>query len=102
MPRRLPSAVLLACLVCLVCAAHPAVAGDDDHERARDAVRRGEILSLDELLRRVELRPGEQLLEVEVERDDGLWIYELELIGADGRVRELEVDARDGRILEDD
>jgi uncharacterized membrane protein YkoI len=99
MPFR-PSLCIL--VVCLVCAANPAVAGDDDHERARDAVRRGEILSLDEILRRLELRSGEQLLEVEIERDDGLWIYEIELIGADGRVRELEVDARDGRIVEDD
>jgi uncharacterized membrane protein YkoI len=81
----------------------PAVADDDrDHELARAAVERGEILALDEILRRLPRRAGERLLEVEVERDDGRWIYEIEWVGTDGRVREIEVDARDGRVLDED
>lgn len=75
---------------------------DEDHTRAREAVRRGEILSLAVLLDRLKLAPGERLLEAELERDDGRWIYELELISADGEVREIEVDAATGALLTDD
>lgn len=75
---------------------------DDDHERAREAVRRGELLPLERILALHPLRPGERLLEVEVERDNGRWEYELELLGADGRVREIEVDGASGALLDAD
>jgi uncharacterized membrane protein YkoI len=93
--RLLPAALLLLTLSGLA----PA---DEDHTRAREAVRRGEILSLAVLLERVRLAPGERLLEAELERDDGRWIYELELISADGEVREIELDAATGALLPDD
>jgi uncharacterized membrane protein YkoI len=76
--------------------------GEDDHERARAAVSRGEALPLATILQAIPLRQGERLLDVEFERDDGRWVYELELVDNRGRVRELEVDARSGRILEED
>jgi uncharacterized membrane protein YkoI len=99
MTRVLSLAVLL--LAALPGAAPPARA-DDDHERARLAVQRGEILPLEEILRRLPLAADERLLEVEVERDDGIWIYEIEVVSPSGRVREFEVDARDGRVIEVD
>lgn len=99
MPR-VPAMTLLL-LASLPGAAPPARA-DDDHERARRAVQRGEILPLEEILRRLPLAADERLLEVEVERDDGLWIYEIEVVSPAGRVREFEVDARDGRVIEID
>ncbi len=74
---------------------------DDDHERAREAVRRGEILSLEQILA-VHARPGERLIEVEIERKGRRWEYELELLGDNGRVRELEIDGASGRLLEED
>lgn len=97
MPFRSVLPLLLACALF----AAPLHAGDD-HERAREAVARGEVLPLDAVLARVPLRAGERLLDAELEREDGLWIYELELIAADGRVREVELDARDGRWIEED
>lgn len=95
------SAMTLLLLASLAAAA-PSAHADDDHERARRAVQRGEILPLEEILRRLPLAPDERLLEVEVERDDGLWVYEIEVVSPAGRVREFEVDARDGRVLEID
>lgn len=46
--------------------------------------------------------PGARLLEAELEEDDGIYIYEIELLTADGIARELELDARDGRLLKDE
>ena len=48
------------------------------------------------------MRPGERLIEVEIERDQGRWEYELELLGEDGRVRELEIDGASGALLDED
>ena len=42
------------------------------------------------------------LLEAELEEEDDVLVYEVELLTADGTVRELELDARDGRILKDE
>jgi uncharacterized membrane protein YkoI len=94
----------LLALVALVAASPGVVSADDedDHERARAAVLRGEALPLDAILARLPLREGERLIEVELEREDGLWVYELEFLGPDGRVRELEVDARTATVLEED
>lgn len=62
-----------------------------------------EILALEKLLDiALALHPGARLLEAELERDDGLYVYEVELITPGGTVRDIEIDARDGRILKDE
>ncbi|MBD9505056.1 PepSY domain-containing protein [Pseudomonas sp. BGr12] len=45
--------------------------------------------------------PGSRLLEAELEKEHDTYIYEVELLTTEGVVRELELDARDGRILKD-
>jgi uncharacterized membrane protein YkoI len=102
MPRAIPTLAVVALLALLLPSAPVRADDDEDHERARAAVLRGEALPLDEILSRLPLRQDERLIEVEFDREDGRWIYELEFIGADGRVRELEVDALSATILEDD
>jgi uncharacterized membrane protein YkoI len=97
-----PIPALVFAVSASACVATTTVRADDDHERARAAVQRGDILPLDEIMRRIPLAPDERLLEVEIEREDGAWIYEIELLSASGRVREIEVDAADGRLIEDD
>lgn len=74
-------------------------ADDGDHERAREAVRAGEVLPLAELLRRLQPAwPGE-VLELELEREDGRWIYEIKLLQPGGQVVKLDVDARTAAVL---
>lgn len=46
--------------------------------------------------------PGRSLLEAELEEEHGAYVYEVELLTTGGVVRELELDARDGRILKDE
>lgn len=73
--------------------------GRDDHDAARQAYQRGEILPLSQILQRVhKVAPGE-VLEVELEEDDGRMIYEIEVLESSGRVLEVEIDARSGAVL---
>ena len=67
-----------------------------DHERVREAVARGEMIPLETILADAQRRHPGQVLEVEL--DDGE--YEIEILGADGVVRELEYDARTGELLD--
>ncbi|WP_188911318.1 PepSY domain-containing protein [Salinarimonas ramus] len=73
---------------------------DDDHVRAREAVRSGAALPLAEILAALAPRFGGKVIEVELEREDGRPVYELTLVGADGVVREILVDAKTAQVLE--
>jgi len=86
--------------VAVLCAAPGALASEGDHERARQAVKRGEVLPLDVMVDRLSrIAPG-KLIDVEFERDDGRWVYEFTVLQADGVIREIEMDARTARVLE--
>lgn len=75
-------------------------ADEPDHERARHALERGEVLPLQTILGKVAREYPGDVVEVELEREDGRWVYEIELIGERGRLTKLEVDARDGSIID--
>ena len=87
-------------LLLAACAMTAATAGSkDDHERARAAVQAGEVLPLPALLERLQRTHPGQVLELELERDDGRWIYEVRLLQADGQLLKLELDARTAQVL---
>jgi uncharacterized membrane protein YkoI len=76
----------------------------DDHDFARDAVKRGEILPLSAILSRVERDFRGQMLEVELEREDdapfaGRLVYEVTVLAPGGDVTELYYDAKTGALL---
>ncbi|GAB3670491.1 hypothetical protein GCM10028792_01270 [Salinisphaera aquimarina] len=73
---------------------------DDDMDAARAALAAGDIRPLDALLAKVERECRGRFVEMELERDDGLWIYEIKLLGPRGDVAELEYDARDFALVE--
>ncbi|MFQ5509044.1 MAG: PepSY domain-containing protein [Leptospirillia bacterium] len=70
-----------------------------DHERARALVEAGEILSLEEILKKLFTRYEGNLLETELEEEDGVIVYEIELLRSDGQVVELFFDARSGELI---
>ncbi len=70
-----------------------------DHDRARAALQAGEILSLQQVLARLQPRYPGEVLAVELEREDGRWVYELKLLQAGGRLLRLDVDARTAEVL---
>lgn len=96
------AAIAVLALSALGLAGDPLAA--DDHEFAREAVERGEILPLTDILRRVETDFRGELLEVELEREDhgpfaGRLLYEVKLLAPGGDVTELYYDAVDGALL---
>jgi uncharacterized membrane protein YkoI len=72
---------------------------DDDHELARRAFEAGEVLSLRTVLEHVERDYPGEVVEVELERDDRRWVYEIKLIRSGGGLLKLKLDASDGSVL---
>lgn len=91
--------VVLALMIAQLVIVQSAFA-DDDHYRARAALETGEILPLSAILASIPERFSGTLIDVELERDDGLWVYELELRNSKGWLIELEINAANGTILE--
>ncbi|THF65079.1 PepSY domain-containing protein [Pseudothauera rhizosphaerae] len=88
----------LALALILAGAAGLALAADD-HDRAREALAAGQILPLRSVLDVVERDHPGQVMEVELEREHGVWIYEVKLLRGDGTLQKLELDARSGELL---
>ena len=74
--------------------ANPGWGGRD---RARDAYRRGEIVSLDRVMNVVQRRYRGRVLDVRL--DDRRYIYHLRMLTRRGRVLRIKVDARTAEIL---
>ena len=96
----------LLLIAALALAPVPAIA-DDDYRQRDDidaAVRKGEILQLSEILKRLKPQIKGKILEIEFEDSNRQPIYEIYVLDRNGRRIEYEVDARTARILsfEDD
>lgn len=92
----------LVALSILLSAASPALADESrrDQDEAREAVERGAIRPLEEILAKLRERfPGE-VVKVKLEREHGLWVYEFRLLDPRGRLRAITVDAATGAVTE--
>lgn len=69
-----------------------------DHDMARQAVERGEIKPLAEILQIVRDKLPGEIAGVKIERKNGRLVYELRIVGAEGRLLEVHVDAATGEI----
>ncbi len=77
---------------------HVAMA-DDDYIEARRLLDSGEILSLEVILKNVrQIFPG-KVLEVELEKEDEQIVYEIEILGGNGVIKEIYIDAKTGKLL---
>ena len=77
-------------------------AADHDQERARRALEAGEILPLDAILAEVRQRYPGTVVELELTPEDGRWVYEVEVLAADGRLLKLRIDAKSKQVLQGD
>jgi len=103
MPSRLRIRLAgLAILALAAMAAQAPLSAEDDHDRAREAVRSGRVLPLRAILDAMEKDFAGQVLDVELEHDDGAIVYEIELLAPGGRKIELVYDAGSGQLLSAD
>ena len=95
---RLP-AILLLTLV-----AATARADDIGPEMARKLLNEGRIRPLAEILEVVKAAVPGETVEVELELDDGIYVYEVKQLNSEGQVKEIKTNAATGKILkiEDD
>lgn len=71
----------------------------EDFEFVREAVERGEILPMSQLLPKLREVSDGQIIEVELELDEASIKYEFEILDKTGHLIEVEIDARTGAIL---
>jgi uncharacterized membrane protein YkoI len=78
------------------------VAASEDLSQAqiRELVRQGEIMPLETILEQFPPEEYGKLLDLDIEGERGAIVYEFEFLRRDGRIVEIEVDARDGTILD--
>jgi uncharacterized membrane protein YkoI len=75
------------------------ITGADDHREARRLMQAGKILPLQTVVESLRGQQAGRILEVELEREAGQYIYEIELLDRFGQVRELHIDAVSGVLL---
>ena len=121
--NRPPAAVrfgLAAGALCVVMAAYPGIAQNRpspspatatttatvkaerkarEQAAIRAAVARGELLPLPRILATAQARVPGQVLKVEIEQERWGFKYEVKILTGTGRVREVNVDARTGRVI---
>lgn len=94
MTRYWISALIGALFAVALLAACPAPA-EDDHDRARQALAAGEIVSLHQMLAQVASRYDGTVLDADLDGDhDYGWVYRIRLLAPGGRVIDLAFDAR--------
>lgn len=101
MALRLVPALVLGILSCVGSAA-----GNTDEinqDEVLELRRSGQVMRLQDILDIIARRyPHMQVLEVELETTQGKYRYEIDILTVDGSARELEIDARDGTVVEDE
>jgi len=83
----------------------PVAMADDDHVEARRLLLSGEILPLEIILKKVRHELPGKILDIDLEKEDQQIVYEIEILGKNGVIKEVYINARTGeRIpsMEDD
>ncbi len=95
-----PRLTAIAVAVGLLSVTGGAIAGDRlDHDEIKQLRETGQILPMGEVMASAQaVQPG-QLVEAELEREDGAYLYEIKILAADGTVHNLELDAATGEVL---
>lgn len=73
---------------------------DGDHDEALRAVEARESLPLGRIFDIALGAVAGEIVEVELDREDGQLIYEVDVLTRTGRVRQVEIDARTGAVLD--
>jgi uncharacterized membrane protein YkoI len=98
------SLLALLLVVLLAVCAPPASARDRDRDqdRARNALLQGEIRPLSAVLKTVRDKVPGEIIEIELDREDTGWVYEVKVLTSNGRRKKVDVDAHSLDILKID
>lgn len=87
-------------IVLLLLLSLPAWADDDiDQDDALRLKQAGEILPLETILHKVKEHHEGKVLGVELEREEGILIYEIKILDHNGVLWEMRINAKDGSFL---
>jgi len=75
------------------------LADDVNQQTARKLVSSGQILSLEEIHKKALLIKSGRIIETELERKKGRFVYEVELVDDKGLVWEIKLDAKTGQLI---
>jgi len=73
-----------------------------EQEEARNLQQRGDILSLEQILQNARQHHEGRILEAELERERGVYVYEVELLDEQGQVWEMKLDAISGELIKEE
>jgi len=90
----------IALLFALGATSASAQTGADEAEKARSLTDTGALLPLEQILEKAQAELPGRVIEIELDQENGRYTYELEIVDAEGRVWELEMDAATGEVLE--
>jgi uncharacterized membrane protein YkoI len=93
---------LLLALAVAALAPPPLAAGEDckrNQDCALEAFQRGEIKPLSEVLAVARAKVPGEVVKIELDREGGIWVYEIKILTASGRIRELEINAKTLAII---
>ena len=91
--------LLMLCLTLVSGPVASALAESGDHARDEATTLADSGISLDEAVARAERRHGARAVRAEERRRDDHIVYRIRLLGADGRVFEITVDAKSGQEI---
>jgi hypothetical protein len=91
---------VMLCLLTLACSLPlVSLADDDEWRELHEQVKSGELLPLSQIIETLRRDYKGEVIEVELEDEDGVRLYEIELLGPDGQVVEFLLDAATGEII---
>jgi len=98
--RYLATSLIAAALGGAALAATPASASERVRQQeVRQLRESGKILPMEDILARARAAQPGQIVEVELERDDGRYVYEVKVIDSADKVHKLELEAGSGEVL---
>ena len=100
MQSKVPQAIAaLLGILSLAATGVPALAGDDDHVNARKLRESGEIMPFEKIIERARAEKPGEVLETELDREHGRYVYEVEIVDEAGQVWEIKLDAKTGKLM---
>lgn len=78
------------------------IADELDHDDAFQLRQAGEILSLEKVIEQAQDHHSGKILEAELEKENGMYIYEIEVLKQNGVIWEMKFNAKDGSLLSEE